>query len=197
MPFDAMLLKERICAACGYSEALAVTPYPSDRLTVEGKDGKISIGYSSVSDYCRGIALAIGHLREGEKCFREEQKRRIRSSGVMLDCSYEGMLTVKALKQYVDYMAAVGLNLLMLYTEDTYEVQKYPQMGYQRGRYTQAELRELDSYALEMGVELVGCIQTLGHMSQVVKWEDFADITESESLLLPGRRRPMNLSRNA
>ena len=104
----------------------------------------------------------------------------------MIDASYSGVVSVNGVKKYIDYMAASGLNLLMLYTEDTYEVKKYPQMGYQRGRYTREELKEIDAYAAKMGVELVGCIQTLGHMEQVVKWKAFSDIRENACLLLPG-----------
>lgn len=182
-------LKEKICRACAFDGAFSLRAYPASHLIVEGREGEASIGYSDTSELCRGIALVISHLREGEKHFFEEQTRRIPTLGVMLDCSYEGMLTLESLKQYVDYMAAMGINLLMLYTEDTYEVKRYPQMGYQRGRYTQSELRELDAYAARMGVELVGCIQTLGHLSQVVKWADFSDIAESDALLLPGEEK--------
>ena len=189
MCFDPIYLKQKICAACAYEGELSVRAYPTDHLIVDGKENDISIGFQSTTDFCRGVALAIQHVREGEKQFHEEQTRCIQTSGVMLDCSYEGMPTVEAIKQYVDYMAAMGLNMLMLYTEDTYEVKKYPQMGYQRGRYSQAELREIDAYAAKMGVELIGCIQTLGHMGQVMKWADFSDISENARMLLPGEER--------
>ena len=183
------ILKEKIQKACGYEGALSVHAHASDRLTVEGNGTHLSIGYEGITDFCRAIALSIMRIREGEKVFHIEERRRIETTGIMLDASYEGMLTVSALKEYIDYMAAMGLNMLMLYTEDTYEVEKYPQMGYQRGRYTKAELAEIDSYARSMGVELIGCIQTLGHMKQVMKWADFSDISESATLLLPGEEK--------
>lgn len=49
----------------------------------------------------------------------------------------------------------MGYNTLMLYTEDTYEVDGQPYFGYMRGRYSKAELRELDDYAAEKGMELI------------------------------------------
>ena len=182
-------LKNKICKVCGYEGALSFTAHTSDRLTAEGEGTQVCIGFSSITDFCRAISLSIMKIREGEKSFRIDQRRRIETTGIMLDASYEGMLTVKSIKEYIDYMAAMGLNLLMLYTEDTYEVKKYPQMGYQRGRYTKEEFAEIDAYARSMGVELIGCIQTLGHMKQVMKWADFADISESASLLLPGEEK--------
>ena len=50
-------------------------------------------------------------------------------------------------KKWVDLTASLGYNTLLLYTEDTYEVPDEPYFGYMRGRYSQAELRELDAYA--------------------------------------------------
>ena len=140
-------LKNKICKVCGYEGALTFTAHVSDRLTAEGDGTHVSIGFSSITDFCRAIALSIMKIREGEKAFSIDQRRRIETTGVMLDASYDGMLTVSALKEYIDYMAAMGLNLLMLYTEDTYEVKKYPQMGYQRGRYTKEEFAEIVAYA--------------------------------------------------
>lgn len=182
-------LKNKICKLCGYDGDFSFTAHASDRLTAEGNGTQVCIGYSSITDFCRAVSLSIMKIREGKKSFRIDQRRRIEATGIILDASYEGMLTVSSIKEYIDYMAAMGLNLLMLYTEDTYEVKKYPQMGYQRGRYTKEEFAEIDAYARSMGVELIGCIQTLGHMKQVMKWADFADIAESPTLLLPGEEK--------
>ena len=182
-------LKNKICRTCGYEGALSFTAHASDRLTAEGNGTQVCLGYSSITDFCRAISLSIMKIRAGETAFSIDQRRRIETTGIMLDASYEGMLTVESIKEYIDYMAAMGLNLLMLYTEDTYEVKKYPQMGYQRGRYTKEEFAEIDAYARSMGVELIGCIQTLGHMKHVMKWAAFADIAESSTLLLPGEEK--------
>ena len=40
--------------------------------------------------------------------------------------------------------ALMGLNLVMLYTEDTYEVEGWPYFGYMRGRYSREELEAID-----------------------------------------------------
>ena len=41
----------------------------------------------------------------------------------MIDCSRNAVMTVDALKNWIDIMADLGYNTLMLYTEDTYEVE--------------------------------------------------------------------------
>lgn len=182
-------LTEKMKNVCGYCDELHVEPYESDVLEVHCVDGLLKVGYSSIADYCRAISLSIMNLRDGMKTFHIRQSHVFERAGFMLDMSSGELMSVSGLKRYIDYMASVGLNMLMLYTEDTYEVKKYPQMGYLRGRYSAEELQEIDRYAAEMGVELIGCIQTLGHLYHVVKWADFEDITESETLLLPGEER--------
>ena len=48
-------------------------------------------------------------------------------------------------KEYIEYMALCGLNSLMLYMEDVYEVEGYPYFGYMRGRYSMDEMKEIAS----------------------------------------------------
>ncbi|MEG0486256.1 MAG: beta-N-acetylhexosaminidase, partial [Oscillospiraceae bacterium] len=74
----------------------------------------------------------------------------------------------------------------MLYTEDTYKVDKYPFFGYMRGRYTHSELKLLDDYAYALGIELVPCIQTLGHLERFLHWQSSAEYRDTNDVLLAG-----------
>ena len=56
-------------------------------------------------------------------------------------------------------------------------------MGHGRGRYTPGELRAIDSAAAEWGLEVVACIQTLGHMEQLLQWAPCAPLRDSRSRL--------------
>lgn len=60
-----------------------------------------------------------------------------RHLGVMLDCSRNAVMNLPSLKKLIDIMADLDYNTLMLYTEDTYEVDNQPYFGYLRGRYSQ------------------------------------------------------------
>lgn len=91
--------------------------------------------------------------------------------GVMLDMSRNAVMSVEALKKYFAVLKKMGYNCVMLYTEDTYEVEGEPYFGYMRGRYSMDELRELDEYAANMGIELIPCIQTLAHLTAFVRWK--------------------------
>ncbi|MBE6810930.1 MAG: hypothetical protein E7521_07750 [Ruminococcaceae bacterium] len=90
--------------------------------------------------------------------------------GVMIDMSRNAVMSVAALKEYFVLLKKMGYNSVMLYTEDTYEVEGEPFFGYMRGRYSVAEMKELDEFANNIGVELIPCIQTLAHLNQALRW---------------------------
>ena len=104
--------------------------------------------------------------------------------GVMLDCSRNAVLTVDTVKKWIDILQKMGYNVLELYTEDTYEVEGEPYFGYLRGRYSGAEIREMDAYAAAHGIELIPCIQTLAHFTNPLKLPRFAEITDVNDILL-------------
>lgn len=117
--------------------------------------------------------------------------------GVMLDCSRNAVMTVNAVKHYVDYLAKMGYDTLMLYTEDTYEVDNEPYFGYMRGRFTKDELKEIDKYCLSVGIELIPCIQTLAHLNGIFQISDkYSDIRDCDDILLIGEERTYELIEN-
>ncbi|KAI8337363.1 glycoside hydrolase superfamily [Choanephora cucurbitarum] len=74
--------------------------------------------------------------------------------------------------------------MLQLYTEDTYEIEGEPLFGYLRGKYTTRELSMIDEYAFDLGIEVIPCIQTLGHMGQVLQWQQYAHLRDNTEVLL-------------
>ncbi len=145
------------------------------------------ITYTKKCEFYREFVKLIG----GKTDIREE--RVFDSIGVMLDCSRNAVLKVSAVKKYVRLLACMGYDTLMLYTEDTYEIESEPYFGYLRGRYTKAELREIDSYARIFGIELVPCIQTLAHVNAVTRWERFKPIIDCNDILLIGDNKTYEL----
>ena len=75
--------------------------------------------------------------------------------GIMIDCSRGAVMKVEKVKEYVDYLALFGYNMLSLYTEDTFLVDNEPRFGYLRGAYTKDEIKEIDAYCVSKGIELV------------------------------------------
>lgn len=113
--------------------------------------------------------------------------------GTMIDCSRNAVMNVKSLKQWIDITADLGYNALLLYTEDTYEVDDNPYFGYMRGRYSKEELKEVDAYAATKGMELIPCIQTLAHLNAIVRWPDYRPHIDVNDILLVGDEKVYEL----
>lgn len=104
--------------------------------------------------------------------------------GTQIDCSRNAVMNVDAVKRWIDLTAAMGHNTLMLYTEDTYEVDGQPYFGYGRGRFTKAEMKEMDAYAASKGMEIIPSINTLAHLGTIFRWSQYAEIHDCEDILL-------------
>ncbi len=160
-----------------------------ERVPAEGVsvsyDGKNAvIGADGEHTFARGCFLLASEIKKGRGPFEIHQTASFKDCGIMLDVSRNGVMKVEAVKKYLTYMAALGMNLFMLYTEDTYELKEYPYFGYLRGRYSEEELREIDDFAFSLGIEVVPCIQTLGHMAQYLKYDGITgDIRDTAAVL--------------
>ena len=148
---------------------------------IKVKNGDAVIEYSKKVFAIRALGLIY---EQGNADFEIIEESRFDSNGIMMDCSRNGVLTVAAVKKLIRKMALMGLDTLMLYTEDTYEIKEDPYFGYMRGRYSSDELKDIVGYAEMFGVELVPCIQTLAHLEVVLKWYPYADIKDTDDILL-------------
>ena len=100
-------------------------------------------------------------------------ENKFRKFGTMIDCSRNAVMTVASVKKWIDITADLGYNTVMLYMEDTYEIKDEPYFGHYRGRYSAEELREIDDYAFEKGMEFIPCIQTLAHLNGIFHWNEY------------------------
>lgn len=185
----------------GFRELLSERGYPldggilvcmenwkEDKIHVELKDGKAVIKAPQKTMLFRGLMELVRRVeKEGEQAaFVVEEDIFIRKNGVMADCSRNSVLQVEAVKQLLKLQAALGMNTLMLYTEDTYEVKEYPYFGAYRGRYTCEELRGIDDYASVFGIEVVPCIQTLAHLQTALRWPKMRQLQDTEDIMMAG-----------
>jgi hypothetical protein len=164
---------------CENSENSKITfeklPEPG-ALKVEKRGDDIVISYGSHHCAARGLGLALANVECTENtCFE--------SLGIMLDCSRGAVMTVEHIKSWLRQLTLMGYNMLMLYTEDTYLLPNEPYFGYMRGSYSQAEVREIDDYAAALGIELIPCIQTLGHLEQPLNWSAYDKIKDTASVM--------------
>lgn len=132
-------------------------------------EGLFEISGQTVPQVLRALATLRGFMLEGQVPNHHEERPRFKTLGLMLDASRNAVPSGDTVKYLLRRMALMGINTLMLYTEDTYEVGSQPYFGYLRGRYAQTELRELDDYADKLGIEMFPCVQTLGHLAQMLR----------------------------
>lgn len=149
---------------------------------------KAEIFYNEKNDFFRALSFAVDSLKN-KKIINKEQKSSFEKCGIMLDVSRNAVLKLDSIKSFIRYMARMGLNQLMLYSEDVYELKNYPYFGYMRGRYSEEELKEIDGYAEIFGIEVIPCIQTLAHLGKALRWSAFSEITEIDNILFVGEEK--------
>lgn len=160
-------------------------------VSVKGKNAEITYG-GGRARFFRGLAYAVKWFKNGVD--RDITENPIfTNNGAMVDMSKTAVLKVEVVKNMLRKMALMGLNLYMLYTEDTYEVDGYPYFGHLRSRYTKEELKDLDKYALKLGIELIPCIQTLGHLENFLRWKESTVVKDGQRTLLVGEEETYKL----
>ena len=162
-------------------------------LTIEQQDGKGirvflendsgRIIYGEKIHFYRAFGLFIEHYQK-QKEFTLEEQPQFSTVGPMLDFSRNAVMNMTSFQGFIRKLALMGFNSTMLYMEDTYEIKNEPYFGYMRGRYTQEELKQMDDYAHNFGIELIPCIQTLAHLEEFLKWRDAAHLKDTRGALL-------------
>ena len=155
------------------------------QLTAKRVGNQVQITCKESAHYYRGLNQVLHYL--DTDTYENQETVYFERNGFMLDCSRNAVFTVEKVKSVIRTLAKMGMNVLMLYTEDTYEVPGEPYFGSYRGRYTKAEIQEMDAYASMFGIELVPCIQTLAHLHNALKWPGKNEIKDSTDVLIVGK----------
>ncbi|KAJ1854242.1 hypothetical protein LPJ76_004194 [Coemansia sp. RSA 638] len=166
------------------------------RSIAAGQAPQITVRYNRTVDAFRALGQVLTAARAAEVAalnntdalrtpeFTIAEQAQFETLALMIDCSRNGVLSVNSVRAMLRNMALMGYTMLQLYTEDTYKVEGEPFFGYLRGGYTQDELRSIDDYAFAMGIEVVACIQTLGHLGQMLQWPRYAGLRDTNEVIL-------------
>ncbi len=159
-------------------------------LLVHFQNGEAQIIYDKKHHFFRAYSLLLQHLQAGETEFSLREKPYFTMNGPMFDVSQSNaVIRVEQIRKMLLQMAQMGLNMFMLYCEDSFDVKAQPYFGYMRSRYSEADIRACDDYADMFGIEMIPCIQTLAHLTDVLKWSVFNGIRENDVCLLVGEER--------
>ena len=163
-----------------------VKKQPSDHLRVEWDGKTATVYYGKPCELFRGLALLKEDWQAGEV---RDQPARLSSLSVFCDCSRNAVMHPAMVRSMIMDVAALGFDQMQLYTEDTFEIPEYPYFGHLRGRYTQEEIRQLDAFAAQFGIELVPAVQTLAHLNAIFQWPCFEPIHDTGDILLCGEEQ--------
>jgi len=162
---------------------ITVTARQADCPGVSVKDGKAEIRYTKKHMFFRELGVLCENIKtKTEFCIEEDNC--FDTVSVMIDTSRCAVPTVNSINKMMDYLAVMGYSMAMLYTEDTVELEKYPYFGYMRGRYTPQELKAVDDYAYEYGIEIIPCLECYGHMEKYLMWSEAGPIKDTAGVLL-------------
>ncbi len=165
----------------------------SDSPAVRIEGSSVTIRYSHAAHAFRMLGILAGQLKRNRplRSFRETKGFSLVS--VMLDVSRNAAPKPDALKRLLKYLALMGINGFMLYTETNYEIPGEPFWGYNSGRYTLRELRELDRFAASLGIEMFPCIQTLAHLRKALHWEAYRLVKDTETVMMVDEKATYDL----
>lgn len=142
---------------------------------------EITVGYSKIN----GAFYALTTLRQlmlnGEAPFcRITDEPSLPFRGYMLDVSRGKIPRLSALKDTIDTLAFFKYNHLELYFEGL----PYAYPGFEEyalsGAYTPEEISLLDAYCQARCIELVPCMNSLGHMAPFLALPPFRRLAELE-----------------
>ncbi|MGB9663498.1 MAG: family 20 glycosylhydrolase [Ignavibacteria bacterium] len=105
--------------------------------------------------------------------------------GISDDIARGQVSTLEDFKRIIRNLAKYKMNTYQIYFEDAIELKSFPDIGLNRGRLTQNEIKELVNYGEKYFVEIIPIFQTLGHWENLLiqpKYYDLADFPGAASL---------------
>ena len=174
---------------------VSLVPNSAVSIKVGGRQGRYQVSYHKPHQLYRALALLSAALKAGQDEVQIEERAAYEDLAYMADCSRNAVLNLNSAKKMIEVLALMGYSTFELYMEDTYEIADQPYFGYFRGRYTVAELQEIEAYAADFDMSFVPCIQTLAHLSAFVKWgvKEVQELRDVEDILLIGEEKVYNL----
>ena len=169
------------------AEDLEFTFVSCDKFSVSIEGSAVTVSYAREHQIYRALSLVPDMLASGKTVC--DQKNGYGMLCYMADMSRNAVYNMPSAKRMIRYLAMMGYDSLMLYTEDTFQLPGYPYFGHMRGAFSAEELKEIDDYAFMFGIEVIPCIQTLAHLSTAIRWPGLKQFSDTEDILLVGNEK--------
>ncbi len=154
----------------------------ADRYSVEVRADAVEVqaaGPAGLRYAVETLSQLLGNGRFLPACEIEDEPD-FAMRGIMLDVSRGKVPTSESLRDLVDVCVKLKLNTLMLYTEHTFRFRRHPQIGADASPLDAETMRDLDRYAARHHVELIPCLQSLGHMDHILALARYRDLAETD-----------------
>ena len=99
--------------------------------------------------------------------------------GYHLDVSNGRVLRMEMMRRVVDILHALGYNHLQMNTEHTFAYSKHRAVWDGASPMTPDEVRELDAFCAERGIELCANQNSFGHLGRWLRLPEYNDLAES------------------
>ena len=152
-----------------------------------------SITYSKTSEFFRGLGFVKEWITENRTVAAREEHPVFEHLTYMADCSRNGVCSPDHLRRLMVKLSLMGYDRLMLYTEDTYQVEGYPYSAISGAAAAGRNCGNWTGFAASLGIEMVPCIQTLAHLNAIFRWPAFKQAHDTGDILLCGSDDTYNL----
>ena len=119
----------------------------------------------------------------------------LRYRGWMDDISRGPIPTVGFVKECIRKMSEFKQNFMTLYTENTFSLQKYPDLA-PPGAFTAAEIAELTAYATNYHIDIIGNFQSFGHMEKILANPFYTQFGDNSYILNPASEKTYSFLRD-
>ena len=127
------------------------------------KDLKVTYDRKSLYISCPDTSAfyrGFGHfLQNSDSEFTVSESRQFKKCGFMFDNTKGGVLNLSATKYLLVKLAFMGYNTFYPLIKDACEISQYSLFGYRKSKYTEEELKEIDSFANLLGIEVIAGVE--------------------------------------
>lgn len=119
----------------------------------------------------------------------------LRYRGWMDDISRGPIPTVSFVKECIRKMSEFKQNFMTLYTENTFSLEKYPDIA-PPGAFTAAEIAELTAFAAKYHIDIIGNFQSFGHMEKILANPFYKQLGDNSYILNPASEKTYDFLRD-
>lgn len=107
-----------------------------------------------------------------------EEEFKFSFRGYHLDLGRGGIPNLDYFKKILRLLFLFKYNYFAIYFEDLFPFKKYPQIGENRGRLTENELKQIIEYGMKLGIEVFPSLELAGHMENILTIPEFSKYSE-------------------